>query len=96
MGKNILSVIEEKSNTMVSERLYHPRNLEKLRKKEYLVSVNEKDAQFRPDVLSIAYYTTRKYWMLILKLNGFKNCNDFKEFDELYLPPPDIIEKYNK
>lgn len=49
-------------------------------------SEEERRMRFRPKLVSVKHYDTIDFWYLILFVNNFNSPNEFKFFDELFIP----------
>lgn len=49
-----------------------------------------KGEEYRPDLVSFAFYTFPDYWWLILKANSMKDVWDFKAGTNIRLPAPTV------
>jgi len=45
----------------------------------------------RPDYVSIDYYNTPMFWQVILYINRIASIEDFKDLEDIYIPPFNLI-----
>lgn len=66
------------------------RNLFKLLAESNLVTFEPRWHQ-RPDYVSIDYYNTPMFWQLILYINRISSIEDFRDLENIYVPPFSLI-----